>query len=321
LRITNRDHDAWLKVMSVERIADMIDAITVPRPGHAEYAAAVKYGYADLRNAIERASARETAMRVACGTIVRKLLEDLGLFIGSHVIAIGNTELKDRTDVDRTIRRLAAKASCAAYKVTEEADRSAVRMLDAGMEAKAIAEIKRAKKAGDTLGGIFEILVTGVPIGLGSHVHFDRKLDGQLAQALMSIHAVKGVEIGEAFANARLRGSQVHDAFMIRKNKVTRPTNRAGGLEGGISNGEMIVLRAAMKPIATLAHPLRSVDVLKLSNVRARYERSDVCAVPACSVIGEAVVAPVLASAFLEKFGGDSLRELTTRLKGQTVHG
>ena len=168
---------------------------------------------------------------------------------------------------------------------------------------------------GDSLGGVFEVVVTGAPIGLGSYVHFDRKLDGLLAQALMSIHAVKGVEIGSGFANAEEPGSKVHDAFQIRGGKIGRATNRAGGIEGGVTNGEMIVLHAAMKPISTLAHPLKSIDMKSGKIVDARYERSDVCAVPACSVIGEAVVTPVLANAFLEKFGGDSLKEILSRYK------
>jgi chorismate synthase len=180
---------------------------------------------------------------------------------------------------------------------------------------KAIAEIKKVKKAGDTLGGVFEVLVSGVPIGLGSYVQYDRKLDGQLAQALMSIQAIKGVEIGEGFANAMKFGSQVHDEFALKSDTIVRKTNRAGGLEGSVTNGEVIVLRAAMKPIATLARPLTAVDLATNKIVESRYERSDVCAVPAASVIGEAVIAPVLANAFLEKFGGDSMKEISKRRK------
>ncbi len=310
LRIVNRDHASWLAVMDSASDGRGVEKVTIPRPGHAEYAAAMKYGYDDLRNAIERSSARETAMRVAVGTIVRKFLEDLGIFIGSHVLSIGAAETIDRSAIDRKILRLASKASCAAYKVTEEADRSPVRMLDPRTEAKAIAAIKRAKKQGNTLGGIFEVLVTGLPIGLGSHVHHDRKLDGQLAQAVMSIQAVKGVEIGDAFASARKPGSEVHDEFIVRGGAIQRPTNRAGGLEGGITNGEILILRGAMKPIATLAQPLRSVDLRTGMPVQSRYERSDVCAVPACSVIAEAVIAPVLANAVQERFGGDRFADI-----------
>ncbi|MBI4418331.1 MAG: chorismate synthase, partial [Ignavibacteriales bacterium] len=173
----------------------------------------------------------------------------------------------------------------------------------------------RAKKSGDTLGGIFEVIVSGVPMGLGSYVQWDRKLDGLLSQAVMSIHAVKSVEIGEGFANAARWGSEVHDEFVVRKGQVTRRTNRAGGLEGGVTNGELLVIRAAMKPISTLAHPLKSVDLRTGKATRARYERSDVCAVPACSVIAEAAIQPVLANAFLEKFGGDSMQEVRKRFR------
>jgi len=318
LLIRNKDWESWKDRMAVEGTGSGVEQITVPRPGHADYVAAVKYGYDDLRNAIERASARETAMRVACCTIVRKFLEEMGIFIGSHVLSIGTAAVNDRSKIDRSIAKF-TRASCAAYKVTEEADKSPVRMLDESVERKAINNIRRAKKAGDTLGGIFEVLVTGVPIGLGSYVQYDRKLDGQLAQALMSIHAVKGVEIGEGFANAGRFGSEVHDPFTLKRGVIVRTSNRAGGLEGGVTNGEMIVLRAAMKPISTLAHPLPSVDLKTRRKVKARYERSDVCAVPACSVIGEAVIAPVLANAFLEKFGGDSMRELRARYSKKRI--
>jgi chorismate synthase len=314
LLVKNRDFQNWTDKMAVEGTGENVEKITIPRPGHVDYAGAIKYGFDDIRNAIERGSARETAVRVACCTFARKLLEDVGIFIGSHVLSLGPARVTDRREIDRLIARF-TKASCGAYKVTEEADKSEVRILDGATERKAIAIIKRAKKQGDTVGGIFELMVTGAPVGLGSYVHFDRKLDGLLAQALMSIHAVKGVEIGSGFANAEEYGSKVHDAFLVRARKIRRATNRAGGIEGGVTNGEMIVLHAAMKPISTLAHPLKSVDLKSGKVVDARYERSDVCALPACSVIGEAVIAPVLANAFLEKFGGDSLREIQSRYK------
>ena len=312
LLIRNADWSNWTERMAVQGDGKKVEKITVPRPGHVDYAGSVKYGFDDIRNAIERGSARETAMRVACCTIVRKFLEDVGVFIGSHVLAIGSVGVSNRRSVDRIMSRY-MKASCGAYKITEQADKSEVRILDASVSQAAINLIKRTKKDGDTLGGIAEILVSGVPVGLGSHVHYDRKLDGQIAQALMSIHAVKGVEIGNGFHHARQFGSDVHDEFEMRDGKITRSTNRAGGLEGGVTNGQTIVLHAAMKPISTLARPLRSVDVKTRRGVEARYERSDVCAVPAFSVIAEAAVAPVLANAFLEKFGGDSLREVLAR--------
>lgn len=312
LVIRNKDSGAWMEKMAIESGGGQVEMITIPRPGHADYAGSIKYGFDDMRNTIERASARETAMRVACCTIVRKLLEEFGIFIGSHVLSIGTAKIVDRGGVDRMIGRY-TKASCGAYKVTEEADKSQVRMLAKAVESKAVALIKRAKKLGDTLGGVFEVIATGAPVGLGSYVHYDRKLDGLLAQALMSVHAVKGVEIGSGFVDAERFGSQVHDAYGLTRGKIVRRSNRAGGLEGGVTNGEMIILRGAMKPISTLAKPLQSVDLKTRKAVKARCERSDVCAVPACSVIAEAVVAPVLANAFLEKYGGDSIGEIRRR--------
>ncbi|MGD1045795.1 MAG: chorismate synthase [Bacteroidota bacterium] len=315
LMIQNKDWQNWTERMSVDSDGAGIEKITIPRPGHADYSGAVKYGFDDLRNVIDRASARETAIRVALCTIIRKFLEDNGIFIGSHVLSIGSAVVKNRTKIDQKITKLINNESRAAYNVSEEADKSEVRMLDKSTETKAIAEIKKVKKAGDTLGGIFEIIVTGVPIGLGSYVQYDRKLDAQLAQSLISIQAIKGVEIGDGFANAMKFGSQVHDEFKLQDDRIARITNRAGGLEGSVTNGEMIVLRAAMKPIATLAKPLKAVDLATNKLVESRYERSDVCAVPAASVIGEAVITPVLANAFLEKFGGDSMEEISKRHK------
>ena len=312
LIVRNRDSVNWSEKMAADGEGSGVEKVTVPRPGHVDYAGTLKYGFDDIRNTIERGSARETAMRVACCTVVRKLLEEFGIFIGSHVLSIGSAGLTDRSATDKVIAKY-AKASCGAYKVTEEADKSLIRMLDNIVAAKATGLIKRAKKLGDTLGGIFEVLVTGVPVGLGSYVHYDRKLDGLFAQAVMSIHAVKGVEIGAGFSNAEKFGSQVHDAFGVRQGKIIRVSNRAGGLEGGVTNGEMIVIHGAMKPISTLAKPLKSVDLRTKKVVDARYERSDVCAVPACSVIAEAVIAPVLANAFLEKYGGDSVKEIHSR--------
>jgi len=310
LMIQNRDWKNWENKMAVEGDGVGIERITVPRPGHADFVGAAKYGFHDLRDVIERASARETSMRVACCTIARKILEECGIFIGSYVLAIGPVEVKNKAKIEKLIAKLANRPSSTAQTLALQADKSEVRILDASVERKAIAEIKKAKKAGDTLGGIFELIVTGVPIGLGTYVQFDRKLDGQLAQALMSIQAIKGVEIGDGFANARKFGSQVHDEFILKNGEIIRSSNRAGGLEGSITNGEILVLRAAMKPIATLAKPLRSVDLKTGKIVESRYERSDVCAVPAASVIGEAVIAPVLANAFLEKYGGDSMGEV-----------
>jgi len=308
--IPNLDSPKWREVMAVEGIQKGNEKVTIPRPGHADYAGMKKYSYDDIRNVIERSSARETAMRVACCTVIRKFLEDFGIYIGSHVLSIGGAVIKDRKKIDREISKH-LKASCGAYKLTEEADKSEVRMLDKTAEMSAISIIKKTRKDGDTVGGIYEVIITGAPAGLGSYVHYDRKLDGQLAQALMSIQAVKGVEIGRGFQNAEQLGSDVHDPFTLKSGRIARKSNNAGGLEGGMSNGETIVLHAAMKPISTLANPLMSVDFKTMKPAKSRYERSDVCSVPACSVIGEAVVAPVLANAFLEKFGGDSVAEIS----------
>lgn len=311
LMVRNKDWQNWTEKMSVEGNGRGVEKITLPRPGHADYVGALKYGFDDIRNVIDRASARETAMRVACSSVVRRLLEELGITIGSHVTSIGKVTLANRSAIDELIRKCAPDMT----DLADAADASEVRMLERASEAKAINAIKSCKKKGDTLGGTFEVLVGGVPAGLGSYVHHDRKLDGQLAAAVMSIHAVKGVEIGDGFANAGRYGSEVHDEMLSKRGEVMRPTNRAGGLEGGVTNGELLVIRGAMKPIATLAHPLRTVDIRSKKTARSRYERSDVCAVPACSVIAEAAVAPVVANAFLEKYGGDSLRELSGRFK------
>jgi len=309
--VENRDWRNWTDKMAIEGSGIGIEKITVPRPGHADYAGVKKYGFDDIRNVIDRSSARETAMRVACCTFARKLLEDCGIFIGSHVLSIGPVFIKDRKKIDRLIIGCNENA----FLISKKADYSDVRMLDRSVEAKAITAIKKSKKTGDTLGGIFEVIISGLPVGLGSYVHYDRKLDGMLAQALMSIQAIKGVEIGEGFANAAKYGSDVHDEFMMKNRKIIRRTNRAGGMEGSMTNGELIVLHAAMKPIATLVKPLRAVDLKTKKIVQSRYERSDVCAVPAASIIGESVIAPVLANALLEKFGGDSLKELLIRFK------
>ncbi len=314
LIVRNKDWANWTEKMSVEGSGKGIEKITLPRPGHVDLIGALKYGFDDIRNVIDRSSARETAMRVACCTIARKFLQDVGVGIGSHVLSIGSVEIKDIGKVDAQILNLIESSSASA--LSDAGDKSEVRILDSKTEAKAIAAIKSCKKKGDTLGGIFEVIVSGVPVGLGSYVHHDRKLDGQLAQSIMSIHAVKGVEIGDAFENARRFGSEVHDEILLdKKGNYVRPTNRAGGLEGGVTNGELIVLRGAMKPISTLANPLRTVDLHTKKVTQSRYERSDVCAVPAAAVIGEAVVAPVLANAFLEKFGGDSIGEIKKRYK------
>jgi chorismate synthase len=307
LLIPNKDWENWQRTMSVESqpSADVpgVDrpVVTRPRPGHADLAGVVKYGHDDIRNVLERASARETAARVAVGAIARQLLRQVDAEIASHVFCIGSSAIADPLAVTFADAQAIG-------------DESALHCVDAALERRMIAEIDKARDAGDTMGGAFEVIVHGVPPGLGSHVQWDRKLDGRLAQALMSIPAIKAVGIGRGPAVATLPGSRIHDEILPPTGAtavgVSRPTNNAGGLEGGITNGEDLRVTAYMKPIATLMKPLRSVDLTTLAISPATIERSDVCAVPAAAVVGEALVAIVLADALLEKFGGDSLAEL-----------
>ena len=305
LFITNRDWPNWQEQLSISPIEKDVEPVTCPRPGHADLAGVVKYGLKDIRPIMERASARETAARVAVGAIARRFLEELGIGIHSHTVAIGQHQWERK------------EASSINWQKVEA---SPVRCARAKLEKAMMAAIDEAKANGDTLGGIFEVIANGVPIGLGSHVSWDRRLDGRIAQAIMSINAVKGVEIGEGFALAELKGSQAHDVIEPGSPSVIaseakqslpwqRATNRAGGIEGGMSNGEDIIIRAAVKPIATLASPLPSIDLRSGEVAKAHYERSDVCVVPAAGVIAEAMLAIVLADACLEKFGGDNLKE------------
>jgi len=304
LSIANRDHANWLDRMSPGPLPSPPEALTRPRPGHADLAGGLKHDRHDLRDVLERASARETAARTAVGAVCRKLLGAAGVEVFAHVVAIGPVEVPplDLPPEELRARSRASDLACG----------------HAGSEERMKTAIRDAAHAGDTLGGVFEVVATGVPPGLGSHVHWDRKLDGRLAQALMSIQAIKGVEIGAGMAVARTPGSGVHDPihYDAPARRFTRPTNRAGGLEGGITNGMPVVCRAAMKPIATLKKALPSVDVTTKEAYQAAFERSDVCAVAAASVVGEAMVCVVLADALLEKFGGDSLRELSRNLEG-----
>ncbi|MFQ3596874.1 MAG: chorismate synthase [Chloroherpetonaceae bacterium] len=309
LLIENRDWKNWTEKMSqFEDKSDVVKKIHVPRPGHADFTGRLKYGFDDVRPVIERSSARETAARVGACSVARQFLKELGVEIGSYLSAIGSAIEPDSS--------LALELLCqGAEALMERADASPVRMLHKETEEKAIALIDDAKQRGDTLGGIIEVFVTGLPIGLGSYAQHDRKLDAQLAAAIISIQAVKGVEIGTAFRNAISFGSQVHDeVFLDAHGKPYRKTNRAGGVEGGMTNGEPIHLRVAMKPISTLMTPLRSVNLDSMEEELSHIERSDACAAPACGVIAEAVVAPVLMNAMLEKFGGDSLAEIEERL-------
>jgi chorismate synthase len=304
LFIVNRDWQNWQQQLSVSPIGEEVELVTRPRPGHADLAGVTKYGLEDIRPVMERASARETAARVAVGAVARRFLEELGVVIHSHTVGIGphHWERREASSVD-----------------WRKVEASPVRCANARLENATMASIDEAKAKGDTLGGVFEVIATGNPVGLGSHVSWDRRLDGKIAQAMMSINAVKGVEIGAGFALANLKGSQAHDVIepvsrvLATKAKQSlrwqHVTNRAGGIEGGISNGEDIIVRAAVKPIATLASPLPSIDLRSGRKVKAHYERSDICVVPAAGVIGEAMLAIVLADACLEKFGGDNLKE------------
>ncbi|MCD6257657.1 chorismate synthase [Candidatus Aerophobetes bacterium] len=298
LLIYNLDWDNWKEVMSVDEPAkESFSSFTRPRPGHADLTGGIKYGFYDLRNVLERASARETAVRVSVGAVCRRLLEEFNISIFSRVIQIG--EEKDESSWESAVTN---------YQIIEN---SPVRCADPLIEKRMIEIIDRAKENGDTLGGIFEIIVKGLPPGLGSYIQWDLKLDARLAFVIMSIQAVVGVEVGIGFKAASQPGSKVQDEIAYSKEKgFYRLTNRAGGIEGGMSTGEPLILRAAMKPISTLGKPLRSVDIVTKKEVKAGKERSDVCVVPAASVIGEAVVAIEIAKAMREKFGGDSLDEM-----------
>ena len=305
MSIVNRDHGNWLDRMSPGPLPATPEALTRPRPGHADLAGGLKYDRHDLRDILERASARETASRSAVGAVCRKLLGAVGIEVFAHVVAIGPAEADPASELS-------------AVELRERARASDLACADASAEARMKEAIRDAAHAGDTLGGVFEVIAIGVMPGLGSHVQWDRKLDGRLAQALMSIQAIKGVEIGLGFGAARVRGSHVHDAIHYDDvgRRFSRPTNRAGGLEGGITNGEPVVCRVAMKPIATLKKARASVDVQTKEAYEAAFERSDVCAGAAASVVGEAMMCIVLADALLEKFGGDSLRELARNVEG-----
>ncbi|MGZ8377614.1 MAG: chorismate synthase [Gemmatirosa sp.] len=308
--VRNADWKNWVDVMDpAPRETDPDPrrrALTRVRPGHADLTGVLKYERADARDILERASARETTMRVAVGAVCRRLLTELGVRIGSHVVHLGGID---------------CEPAALPEDLNAAADASPVRVLDPAAEQAMIARIDEAKRAGNTLGGIVEVVATGLPVGLGSHVSWDRKLDGRLGQAMLSIPAVKGVEVGLGFEAARRSGAEVHDEIALapgrtRAGNVRRLTNRAGGLEGGMTNGEPLLVRVAMKPISTLMRPLQTIDVRSAEPAAAAAERSDVTAVPAMGVIAEAMAAFVLAQAVLEKFGGDSLVELRRNVDG-----
>jgi chorismate synthase len=315
LLVRNRDHENWADVMSPDPQPDAARErrrLRHPRPGHADLAGALKYGTTDLRNVLERASARETTARVAAGALARGLLLETGVAVRSHVLRIGEAAI--------------AASEPVPWERLAEVEASPVRCADSHASEAMVAEIDRAKKAGDTVGGIVEVVVRGAPPGLGSFAQWDRRLDGRLAQALMSVHAVKAVAIGEGFLGARIKGSAFHDEILWNEGSgIERPTNRAGGLEGGVTNGEEIRAIAVVKPIPTLVMPLRSIDLATREPRPASVERSDTCVVPAAGVVAEAMTALVLADALLEKTGGDSLAEVlahlaeTRRLQGDLL--
>jgi chorismate synthase len=297
LIIWNRDWENWQEEMGVAPRDSEIDPVTLPRPGHADLAGSVKYGLKDIRPIIERSSARETAARVAAGAIAKRFLEEFGVLLHSQVIAIGGVKAR-RGPIEN-------------WDVVEN---SPVRCADVEAADRMIRAIDQARRDGDTVGGVFEVVANGLPPGLGSHVQWDRRLDGRLAQSIMSIQAVKGVMIGDAETQSMGRGSTSHDSILPDRSDSLYPwkrgSNHAGGLEGGMTNGEPVTLIGLVKPIASLKSPIDSMDMSSGRKIRARYERSDICMVPAAGVVGEAMTALTLASAMLEKFGSDSLAEL-----------
>jgi chorismate synthase len=304
--VENRDFKNWEKRMSVDP-GDRGEAkpVTRPRPGHADLAGVLKYNLDDIRDVLERASARETTARVAIGSFAKQFIDPFGISVLGYVVSIGATEAKVPSEMSIDDLR----------RVTEE---SQVRVADPAAERGIIAEIDKCKKAGDTLGGVVEVIASGLPVGLGSHVQWDRKLDGRIAHALMSLQAVKGVEFGMGFGAARVPGSELHDeiGYDREERRFTRFSNNSGGTEGGMTTGEPLRVRVAFKPLSTLMRPLRSADIKTKAEAVGAIERSDVCAIPAAAVIAENAVAFELANAFLEKFAGDSLEEITRNYRG-----
>jgi chorismate synthase len=300
--VINAEYEKWREIMAMDGDA-RTEAVTAPRPGHADLAGALKYGTRDLRDILERASARETVGRVCAGAVAKRFLEELGVGVFSHVLEVGGVGVEPG-------------AVAPSGDELRRADFDAMRCLDEECSGRMREEVDRARDAGDSLGGIFQVVVLGLPAGLGSHVHWDRRLDARLAAAIMAIQAVKGCDIGDGFGLAKMRGSQAADEIFHAPGRgFYRLANHAGGIEGGTSNGEPLLIRAAMKPIPTLPRPLRSVDIVSKEAVEAAVERADVCAVPAAAVIAEACVAFVLADAVLEKTGGDSMEEISERYR------
>lgn len=305
-----KDDANWPVVMNKESEAEGIEKITLPRPGHADLVGTQKFRFDDIRPVIERSSARETAMRVACCTIARKFLKELGIEIGGHVLRIGSIGFNSWDEVRERTRELIDSGAESIYKSADESD---VRCLDEGLSLKMREEIKVRRKEGSSLGGHYEIVITGLPAGLGSYTHWDKKLDGQIAQAIMGTQAMKGVEIGLGFESGARPGHEVHDEITHNGHTFRRNTNRSGGIEGGMTTGMPVIVRGVMKPIPTMLNPLGTVDLKTKEATETRYERSDVCALPRAVVVAESVLAPVIANAILDKFGGDSMEEIKER--------
>lgn len=318
MRIENKDWKNWQKVMSPDGSNEDAERLTNPRPGHADLPGALKYNFKDLRNVLERASARETAARTAVGAVAKQFLQEMNIKIYSHVVQIGNIVSDSWAEIEKKekfkMELSEDNSNSSAEKIKkyfQKVEKSPLRCGSENKTEEMIELINAWRAEGDSVGGVFEIIIRNMPVGVGSHVHWDYKLDSKLAGALMSIQAIKGVEIGAGFTAAASPGSKVHDEiFYSREKGFYRNTNNAGGLEGGISNGEEIVLRLAMKPIPTLAKPLHTADLITKEERQAAKERSDVCAVPSASVVGEAVSAAVIAESICKKFGGDSMEEI-----------
>lgn len=315
--VKNKDWENWGAKMSVTPVDEEIERITIPRPGHADLVGVTKYDLDDIRNSIERSSARETAVRVVAGSLAKQLLRQYGVSISSFVENIGGID-----GSGNLYERLMLKQAPDLVEHIALAEESELRVTIPELEEPVKERIRQAKKEGDTLGGLFAVVAQGLVPGVGSFVHYDRKLDASIAHAIMSINAVKAVGIGAGFDVATSPGSEVHDEIILKEGQISRKTNRAGGIEGGTSNGEDILVRVAMKPIATLMMPLKSVDLSTFEEIEARRERSDFTAVPACAVIGEAVLAWTLAQFYLDKFGGDSVSESVTNFKNysENIH-
>lgn len=304
LLIKNKDWENWTKKMDIKKSDYPIKKVTLPRPGHADLAGVLKYGFDDIRNVLERSSARETTMRVALGSICRKFLEELGIHVASRVVQIH--DLIDKTDIPKEISII---------ELNKIADKSEVRCLDGKIELKMMEKIDEAKSSGDSVGGIFEVIATGLPYGLGSYTQWDKKLQAKIAALLMSVNAYKAFEIGSGFNSGTKFGSEIHDEIGWDGKKFTRFSNNAGGIEGGMSNAQPLILRLAMKPIPTLIKSLRSIDINTKNPKDAHKERTDSCAVPAASIIAESMLCFVLADTLLDKFGGDSIEQIKKHME------